>query len=309
MDLGTKLFRTTLLTLAGNKAVESFALKYGLKWGANKFVAGKTLEEALEQVKILNNKGIKVTLDHLGEGIRQLEEAASFKDEYLRIIKAIHAAKLDSNVSLKPTQMGLQLNPAACYENIREIVREANRLGNFVRLDMEDSPYTEATIHIVRRLHAEGLTNVGTVIQAYLHRSEQDILKLTAEHISLRLVKGAYKEPKQIAYQEMSQVNDNFRRIIQMRLDSGVYTAIATHDDRVIEWTKNYAAQHNIKKAAFEFQMLYGVRMPLQEELAREGCRVRCYVPYGRMWYPYFIRRLAERPANVLFVIRNMMKK
>lgn len=309
MDLGTRLFRSALLAIAGNKAAEAFALRYGMRLGANKFVAGETLEEVLEQIRLLNEKGVVATLDHLGEGITRLEEAEAFREEYLRLLDGIHESGVDSNVSLKPTQMGLALDRDACYNNIRAIVARAKDLNNFVRIDMEDSPYTDATIDIMRQLHQEGLTNVGTVIQAYLYRTEEDIRRLTDEGFNLRLVKGAYKEPKAIAYPELSDVDENFKRIIEARLLSGAYTGVATHDDKIIEFTKELVKRKQIPLDQFEFQMLYGVRMQLQEDLAKEGYKVRCYVPYGKMWYPYFVRRLAERPANLMFVVKNMIRK
>ncbi|MFC5648224.1 proline dehydrogenase family protein [Paenibacillus solisilvae] len=309
MDVSTKLFRSILLTLAGNRAVESLALKYGLRLGASKFVAGETLEEALEQVRVLNRKGIVATLDHLGEGVRHLSEAASFQEEYLRLLDQIRITGLYANVSLKPTQMGLSLDPKAGYSHIHNIVIHAKSLGNFVRIDMENSPFTDATIELMRRCHAEGLTNVGTVIQAYLYRSEEDIRQLTAEGANLRLVKGAYKEPRAIAYPQLRDVDANFKRLIAYRLRSGVYTAVATHDENIINWVKSFINEERIPLSSFEFQMLYGVRTPLQEQLAREGYKVRCYVPYGRKWYPYFVRRLAERPANVWFIVKNMVKR
>ncbi len=309
MDWGTKLFRSILLALAGNRAVESMALKYGLKLGASKFVAGESLEEALEQVRVLNNKGIVATLDHLGEGIRHLSEAASFQKEYLRLLDHIRTTGLYANVSLKPTQMGVSIDPEAGYSHIHGIVAHAKSLGNFVRIDMENSPYTDATIQIMRRIHAEGLMNVGTVIQAYLYRSEEDIRQLTAEGANLRIVKGAYKEPRTIAYPQLRDVDENFKRIIAYRLRSGVYTGVATHDENIIKWVKSFVSEERIPHSTFEFQMLYGVRMPLQEQLAREGYKVRCYIPYGQKWYPYFVRRLAERPANVWFIVKNMVKR
>jgi proline dehydrogenase len=174
---------------------------------------------------------------------------------------------------------------------------------------MENTPYTDETINIVYRLHSEGLTNVGIVIQACLYRSAEDLEKLTLEKINLRIVKGAYKEPKEVAYPLLNEVDANFKRLIQARLDSGVYTAIATHDEAIIEWTKNYIASQGITLHSLEFQMLYGVRMQLQEDLATQGFKVRCYVPYGKMWYPYFVRRLAERPANVIFILKNMFRR
>jgi proline dehydrogenase len=308
MDIGTRIFRSGLLAIAGNKAAEAFALKYGLRLGANKFVAGETLQEALDQIEALNKKGIVATLDHLGEGITRLFEADEFREEYLRLLDGIDSTGVDSNVSLKPTQMGLALDAEAGYQNIRAIVAKAKESNNFVRIDMEDTPYTDSTIDMMRRLHEEGLTNVGTVIQAYLYRTEADIQKLTDENFNLRLVKGAYKEPKDLAYPELKDVDENFKRIIKARLLAGAYTGVATHDDKIIDFTKQLVKENNISMDIFEFQMLYGVRMQLQEELAKEGYKVRCYVPYGRMWYPYFVRRLAERPANLAFVIKNMVR-
>lgn len=305
MDIGTKLFRSSLLTLAGNRAVEKMAHRYGMKLGASRFVAGETADEALLQIRRLNDKGIAATMDLLGEGIRDLAEADRFKREYVALLERIHLDALDSNVSLKPTQMGLALDPATSYAHIRDIVRKAQQLANFVRIDMENTPYTENTIAIVHRLHAEGLTRVGTVIQAYLYRSREDVRQLTKANVNLRLVKGAYREPSHLAYQSMNDVNANMKQLIRVRLDAGVYTAVATHDEQIIAWTKSYAKRNGIPTSRYEFQMLYGVRMPLQEQLAREGYKVRCYVPYGRMWYPYFIRRMAERPANLWFVLKN----
>ncbi|MFU1793928.1 proline dehydrogenase family protein [Paenibacillus azoreducens] len=303
----TELYRKVLLSIAGNKLVEKLSLKYGKKL-AGKFIAGDTLAEALAEIEKLNGKGIMVTLDHLGEGIKALSEASGYKEEYIRLIDGIAERGVNSNVSLKPTQMGLALDPQACYNNIRAVVSRAAQHNNFVRIDMEDSPFTQATIDIVLRLHAEGLTNVGTVIQAYLFRTEDDVKKLIETKVNLRLVKGAYKEPGSVAYQQMSEVIENYKKIIRMHLDQGVYTAIASHDDRVINWVKEYASQNGISKDAFEFQMLYGLRMNDQELLAKEGYRIRCYMPYGTMWYPYYTRRLAEKPANLWMVVKNMFK-
>lgn len=303
----TELYRKVLLSISGNKLVEKLSLKYGKKL-AGKFIAGDTLTKALDEIEILNSKGIMVTLDHLGEGIKQLTEATGYKDEYIRLVDSIAKRKVNSNVSLKPTQMGLALDREACYSNIRAIVIQAKRHNNFVRIDMEDSPYTQATIDIVLRLHAEGLTNVGTVIQAYMLRTEDDVKRLIEAKVNLRLVKGAYKEPGTVAYQQMSEVIDNYKIIIKMHLDRGVYTAIASHDDRIINWVKEYTDKNGISKEAFEFQMLYGLRMNDQAQLAKEGYRIRCYTPYGTMWYPYYTRRLAEKPANLWMVVKNMFK-
>ncbi|MFC5531325.1 proline dehydrogenase family protein [Cohnella yongneupensis] len=309
MGWGTRLFRSLLLSLAGNKFAEKLAMKYGLKLGASRFVAGQSLDEALDRVQAMNAQGISVTLDHLGEGITRLEEATEFKAQYISLLEGIARRQVDSTVSLKPSQMGLKLDPEQCYANIREIVATARRYGNSVTIDMEDSSCTDATIELTRRLHDEGLDNAGTVIQAYLYRSLADIDTLTRCGVSLRLVKGAYKEPKQLAFPKLTDVNDNFLRMIKLRLDGGSYTAIATHDERIIAWTKQYVRTRDVPLDHFEFQMLYGVRTMLQERLAAEGYTVRCYVPYGKMWYPYFVRRLAERPANVWFIIKNRFKR
>ena len=307
MDIGSELYRKTLLTIAGNRVVEKLSLKYGKKM-AQKFIASETRQGALKEIQALNAKGILVTLDVLGEGITHLDEASAYRDEYLALVEDIAKHSVDSNVSLKPTQMGLALDAEACYANIRAIVSKAQQYNNFVRMDMEDSPFTQATINIVLRLHAEGLTNVGTVIQAYLHRSEQDVANLIQHDVRLRLVKGAYKEPGTVAFQHKHEVIANFKKMIQMHLDQGIYTAVASHDDTMINWVKQYAEKHHIPKSQFEFQMLYGLRMNDQEQLAREGYRIRCYVPYGAMWYPYYTRRLAEKPANLWMVIKNMFR-
>ncbi|MCM3747762.1 proline dehydrogenase family protein [Paenibacillus pasadenensis] len=307
MDIGSELYRKTLLTISGNTLVERLTVKYGGKLAA-KFIASQELQPALEVIRELNRKGIMVTLDHLGEGIKALSEASGYREEYIRLVRGIADAGVNANVSLKPTQMGLALDAAACYSNIRAVVREASASNNFVRIDMEDTPYTQATIDMVKRLHAERLTNVGTVIQAYLHRTRADVEDLIASGVNLRLVKGAYKEPAEVAFQKKSEVIDNFKTIIRMHLDRGIYTAIASHDDNIIGWVKAYAAEKGISPEKFEFQMLYGLRMNEQARLATDGYRVRCYVPYGKMWYPYYTRRLAEKPANLMMVLQNMFR-
>lgn len=309
MSLTNSIYRSILLGLAGNSAAEAFALRFGMRLGASRFVAGTSLDEAVAAVKQLNAKGITVTLDHLGEGIKRIEEADVYRDAYITLLKRIQSEKINGNVSLKPTQMGLALDPVSTLARIRAITEEAHKHSLFVRLDMEDSPYTSATIDIVRQLHQEGLYRVGTVIQAYLYRSAVDVKRLTDDNINLRLVKGAYKESPEMAFGKRGDVNASYKRLIKMRLESGVYTAIATHDDSMINWARNYAERKKIPRSSYEFQMLYGIREPLQEALAREGYTVRCYVPYGERWYPYFVRRLAERPANAIFIARNMWRR
>ncbi len=305
MGIGSKWYRKSLLTITGIPLVEKLSTTFGKRL-AGRFIAGETLEEALAEIKVLGKHGIMATLDHLGEGIRDISEAAAYKEQYLKLIEGIAASKASSNVSLKPTQMGLALDQEACYANIRDVVKHARRHRNFVRIDMENTPYTQATLDIVKRLHAEGLTNVGTVLQAYLFRTEQDVKDMLQARISLRLVKGAYKESDEVAYQKADEVIASFKSMIKLHLDKGVYTAIASHDDAIISWVKAYARTHRISKNAFEFQMLYGLRMNEQVRLAKEGYRIRCYVPYGVMWYPYFTRRLAEKPANLMLVLKNM---
>lgn len=309
MDIGTRLFRSVLLGLAGNRAARALSQKYGLKLGAGRFVAGETMEAALLQAKRLNAAGIAVTLDYLGESVGSMEEAKESERAYIELLANIHREGIQGNVSLKPTQFGLALDEEECSKGIRNVVMEADRLGLFVRLDMEDSPWTDATIAIVRKLRAEGCRNVGTVIQAYLYRSELDVRQLTAEGINLRLVKGAYKEPRRLAFDSKRVVDANLRRLIAARLDSRVYTAIATHDEAVIRYTQSYVRTRGIPRNAFEFQMLYGIRTPLQLALAKEGYTVRSYVPFGRSWYPYFVRRLAERPANLAFIARSIFSR
>ncbi|UVI32453.1 proline dehydrogenase family protein [Paenibacillus spongiae] len=309
MDVGTRLFRSALLGLAGNRVARKFSERYGMKLGASRFVAGETMEAAIEQAKRINQQGVTVTLDYLGESVSSLEEAKGCELAYLDLLQAIRASGIDGNISLKPTQFGLAINEDSCLASIRKVTKEAACLGLFVRLDMEDSPWTDATLRIVRTLKAEGYKNIGTVIQACLYRSRQDVRALSAEGINLRLVKGAYKEPPSIAIPSKRKVDANMRHLIRTRLDSGVYTAIATHDEEIIRWVKSYTRTHNIPRTAFEFQMLYGIRTPLQAALAREGYTVRSYVPFGRSWYPYFVRRLAERPANVLFIARSLFKR
>ncbi|MDQ0063198.1 proline dehydrogenase family protein [Paenibacillus harenae] len=307
MGIATKWYRKSLLTVAGIPVVEKLSMRYGRKL-AGKFIAGDTLAEALEEAEALNRLGIMVTLDHLGEGIKQLSEAAAYKEQYLKLLDGIAERKVDANVSLKPTQMGLALNQDACLSNIRDVVKQARHHRNFVRIDMEDTPHTQATIDIVRRLHKEGLANVGTVLQAYLFRTEQDAADMIRENVNLRLVKGAYKESDSVAYQQMSEVRGQLKKLAKLHLDEGVYTAIASHDDQIIDWVKQYARDNGIDKSRFEFQMLYGLRSNKQAQLAKEGYRIRCYVPYGVMWYPYYTRRLAEKPANLMLVLRNMFR-
>lgn len=300
--------RSVILGVAGNRLVSNFVTKYGLSLGASRFVAGQTLEEAIEAVKQLNGKGICATLDHLGESVVDESEAKAAAKDYLDILNAIHQSGIDSNVSLKLTQMGLDIDEDLCKQNVEGIVQQARKLNNFVRIDMEDSAHVDATIEIFKYLKEKYPENVGLVLQSYLYRTVQDMKDLAYLRPNYRFVKGAYKEPKEVAYPNKKDVDENLKRIIEMHLDAGNYTAVASHDEKIIDHTIAYVQKNNIPRTQFEFQMLYGISQGLQERLAREGYRVRCYVPYGKDWYPYFTRRLAERPANVAFILKNLFK-
>jgi proline dehydrogenase len=307
MDLNP-LYRRVVLTVAGNRAVSAAAQRYGLKVGASRFIAGETLADALAAVRDLNRRGIGATLDYLGEGVHEEAVAREMCRAYLEMLDGIAASGVRSNASLKLTQMGLTFSKELALENVEAIVRRAAGYGNFVRIDMEDTLYTDDTLEIYQALRRNGFDNVGVVIQAYLYRSERDIEALGQVNTNIRLVKGAYKEPPHLAYPRIREVDENFRKLIRARLLGGFYTAVATHDEQIIEYTRSLVAEHRIPADRFEFQMLYGVRTGLQEELARLGYTVRCYVPYGRQWYPYFTRRIAERPGNLFFVLRNLLK-
>ena len=301
--------RKVVLTVAENKLVTNFVNKYGLTLGASRFVAGEKLEDAIKAVKQLNAKGICATLDHLGESCHDERVAAEGTREAIRILEAIHENGVDSNLSVKLTQLGLDIDYNFCLSNMMEIVGKANELSNFVRIDMEDSSKVDATIAIFRALKEKYPQNVGLALQSYLYRTEKDMDDLADLKPSYRLMKGAYKEPKEVAYPRKKDVDDNLIKIIKKHLDAGFYTAVASHDEKIINATKAYVKEKNIPKSQYEFQMLYGICSSLQEQLVKEGHKVRCYVPYGTDWYPYFSRRLAERPANILFILKNLLKK
>jgi proline dehydrogenase len=273
-----------------------------------RFVAGETLEDALRVGRKINSEGITLTLDHLGESVTSLEEAASARDVYVRTLAAIHQNAICGNVSLKLTQFGLNLSEAECRANVAMLVADAARLGSFVRVDMEESAYIERTLRLVEDLHAE-YAAVGTVIQSYLYRSRKDVERLCGRRIRIRLVKGAYLEHADVAFPRKADVDRNYVELMQLLLDEGEYPAIATHDEEIIEQTKAYAARKRLPAASFEFQMLYGIRRDLQRRLVSEGYGLRLYVPFGKAWYPYFMRRLAERPANVFFLARHMFRQ
>jgi proline dehydrogenase len=302
------LTKSLLLYLSNSEGFKNFLTRFkSFNNVTHRFVAGENLSDAVEAIRHLNQKNISASFDHLGESISSEAETREEVKEYLRVLDNIAGNALDSNVSVKLTQLGLDVSHELCYENTRTIVEAAGRYQNFVRIDMEDSTKTDGTLEIFYRLRRE-FENVGIVIQSYLYRSEKDIedsLKIGAR---IRLCKGAYKEPESVAFPEKSDVDANYVKLMKILLASGIYHGIATHDEKMLAATKQFAAENAITPDKYEFQMLYGVRRDLQDKLVSEGYRMRVYVPYGRYWYPYFMRRLAERPANVWFVLKNMMK-
>lgn len=273
----------------------------------SRFVAGREIADALRVTRRLNQSGLWTTLDYLGESVTTLEETEAARNVYIQLLDQIHAQGLRANVSLKLTQLGLDLSEAACRENVAAIVRRARELDTFVRVDMESSSYTERTLALVHDLH-EAYGSVGAVIQAYLYRSEQDVAELNRRRIRVRLCKGAYDEPPAVAFPKVSQVDTNFRKLAQSLLTGGNYPALATHDERLIAEVIRFAEDNGVRKDGYELQMLHGIRRDLQARLAAQGHRVRVYVPFGVAWYPYFMRRLAERPANLYFVVRNLFR-
>lgn len=300
--------RNFFLFLAKNKWLTKLAKRYGLRFGAGRFVAGATLESSITAIKRLNEKGMPVTIDHLGEFVDNEQEAAEMTEHCIKAIKAISKEKLDSQLSLKMTSMGLDISDELVLSNMRKIMETAKKHNVFITIDMEDYTRCEKTLEIFKQLKSE-YDNISTVIQAYLYRSLEDVQSLDEYHPNLRLVKGAYKEPETVAYPEKSDVDNNFKKLIETHLLNGNYTAVATHDDAIIQYTKDLVEKHNIPYDQFEFQMLYGIRVERQDQLMQEGYKMRIYVPYGNDWYGYFMRRLAERPANVLFVLKGVFGK
>lgn len=302
------MLRALFLFLARQENFKSFALQFRIfRDTAARFVAGETLDEAVAAIRQLNSRQITATVDLLGENTRSLDDAESACRDIIGVLDRIERERINSNVSVKLTQLGLALDRASAHRNIRRIIGHARERENFIRVDMEDSPYTQKTLDIVKEVHAE-LDNVGTVIQACLRRSRQDVADLLQRRIQVRLVKGAYLEPESIAFRRKSDTDRNFVDLMRMLLSSDTHHAIATHDEAIIDETKAFARSRNIPPDHFEFQMLYGIRRDLQLRLAQEGYRVRIYIPYGQRWYPYFMRRLAERPANVWFILKNLFK-
>jgi proline dehydrogenase len=305
------LLRSAFIALSQNRLLRRFGERsqVGRKL-SSRFVAGMEIEDALRVAEAINRQGMFVSLDSLGESVTSELEAHSSAEIYHRLLDAIAERKLKSNVSVKLTQMGLELSPDLAEKIAESLAQHAHAAGSFVRIDMEGSSLTQVTLDIVRRLHAkpELRGSIGVVIQAYLYRSQSDIEQLLADGIRVRLCKGAYKEPAEIAFPRKADVDANFVRLSCQLLESPIYHGLATHDEAMIAAAKAFAVQHRIDPSRFEFQMLFGVRRDLQRKLVREGYNVRVYIPFGREWYPYFMRRLAERPANLLFILKNLIR-
>ena len=306
------MFRALFIALSESRALRSVAesSRIGRRL-SGRFVAGMSVEEALQATAATNQKGMSVSVDNLGENVTNLEEARHSAQLYHEMLDELSRRKLDANVSMKLTHMGLDLDEALARQITGELVAHAARLNNFVRVDMEGSPYTQKTLDLVYELHRQpgNAGYVGAVIQAYLHRSEADVLDLCSHRIRIRLCKGAYKEAPEIAFQAKADVDANFVKLMKILLKSGTYHGIATHDPKMIDATIAFARAEKIPPSAFEFQMLYGVRRDLQEQLVKDGWGMRVYIPFGSEWYPYLMRRLAERPANAIFILKNLFRR
>jgi len=304
------LTRSALIYLSRQEGLKEFATRFApFKKLTSRFIAGENIDEAVAAIRDVNARGCTASFDHLNESVTSTAETEVEVEEYLNVLARIDETGIDSNVSIKLTQFGLEIDPELTYQNARRVVEEAARRSNFVRIDMEGSSVTQATIDTFKRLRADfELNDVGIVLQSYLYRTlddARDLLKIPAR---IRICKGAYNEPPEVAYPDKKDVDDSYVRVMQILLSSGVYHGIATHDPKMIDATIDFAQRQGIAKNAFEFQMLYGIRRDLQDQLARDGYGMRVYVPYGKHWYPYFMRRLAERPANIWFVMKNLWK-
>jgi len=304
--------RTFFLALSRSRSLRAMAVGFGpARSMARRFVAGEKLEEAIAAVQTLNEQGLLATLDHLGENIASETEARDATTEIIDLLEAIEVSGVSSGVSIKLTQLGLDLSPALAAENAARIVGRAAQAGRFVRIDMESHEYVQPALDLFEELWG-WYKNVGVVIQSYLYRSADDVARLVDLGAPVRLVKGAYDEPPEVAHPEKDETDASFIRLLEQLFSdraraNGVFPAVATHDAKLTDWVKDYARCQGIPPDRFEFQMLYGIRAGLQRQLVAEGYQVRAYVPYGEQWYPYFMRRLAERPANVLFLLRNLL--
>ena len=302
------MLRDTLLYLAQNERLHQFVISNGATRSVSRrFVAGEVSDDAIQATRVLNQRGMHVSLDHLGENVSDARAARSAARDYITILDTIKQTGVDANISIKLTALGLDISQELCEENVCNILENAQKYQIFVRIDMEASAYTEQTVDITLRMHQQ-FEHVGTVIQSCLYRSKKDVEQLITQGVRIRLVKGAYKEPKSVAFQNKSEVDHNYVQLMMMLLLKGNYPALATQDEAIINAACKYARDHGISKEAFEFQMLYGIRRDLQEKLVSQGYNMRIYVPYGSQWYPYLMRRLAERPANLMFVMSNALR-
>ncbi len=303
------MFRRGILVATTNPGVSRFVRRYGMRMGAARFVAGETLDEAVVVLRRLNEQGLHTNTTLLGEGVRDAQMAAAVVDEYERVQDRIAAENLRTNIALKLTHLGLDIDEDLAYRNVARLVEHAATKNNFIRIDMEESARVDPTIRIYQRLRADGHENVGTVLQAYLYRTQRDLGDLLPLNPNLRLVKGAYLEPSNVAYPEKADVDRNYVNLAERMLSGDGYTAIATHDEAIINHVINYTRDLGIGNDRFEFQMLYGIRQQLQLDLVHKGYKVLVATPFGHEWYFYLMRRLAERPANSLFLLRNLILK
>ncbi|HZC44084.1 MAG TPA: proline dehydrogenase family protein [Acidobacteriaceae bacterium] len=307
----SNVLRSALIALSQNKTLRSFAeqSRVGQKM-SGRFIAGLHVSDALHAAETLNREGIPVSLDSLGENVSTEEEARRAAEIYHQLLDAIQQRGLQANISAKLTQMGMNISPSIARQITGELVDHAAAAGNFLRVDMEGSELTQATIDMTRELHAmpNHAGHIGTVLQSYLYRCEEDVRVLLGDRIRIRLCKGAYKEPPTVAFPDKADVDANYLKLTRILLTSGVFHGLATHDEAIIRATKKFVEKEGIDKRSFEFQMLYGVRRDLQTSLAKEGYGIRVYIPFGTEWYSYFMRRLAERPANVLFIAKNLLR-
>lgn len=306
------MLRAFFIGLSESKSLRHFAesSSIGQKM-SRRFVAGTTVEELLQATEAVNKLGIRVSVDNLGENVTSRDEALHSCRLYHQLLDEIDKRKLDANVSLKLTHMGLDVEEKLAHNIVKELLDHAVQINSFIRVDMEGSPYTQQTLDFTRELHRRNGSagHIGTVLQSYMRRTEEDAKSLCAEGIRIRLCKGAYKEPPEVAFQPKAQVDANYVKVAKYLMKSGTFHGMATHDERIINELKDYAVKEGIPKSAFEFQMLHGIRRDLQESLVKEGWGMRVYIPFGTEWYPYFMRRLAERPANALFIAKNIFRR
>lgn len=305
------MLRAAFISLSESKSIRAAAEKTWLGQRlSRRFVAGTTIEDALAATRAMNQLGLSVSVDNLGENVTNADEARHSAQLYHQMLDQMAQQKLNANVSMKLTHMGLDVDPTLAFDIATKLVQHAASINNFVRIDMEGSPYTQRTLDFVRKLHSspENAGKVGAVIQAYLFRSEKDVEQLMADRIRVRLCKGAYKESPEISFEKKEDTDANYIKLMKMLLKSGVYHGIATHDENMIRATIEFAQKEKIPASAFEFQMLYGIRRDLQQKLVKDGWGCRVYVPFGTEWYPYLMRRLAERPANAIFILKNLVR-